>query len=36
MGNCYSANHIAEDRMHTDITCNILGTTTEVPHRNGQ
>ena len=23
MGNCYSADHIAEDHMHTDITCNI-------------
>ena len=23
MSNCYSANHIAEDHIHTDITCNI-------------
>ena len=23
MGNCYSADHIAEDRIHTDLTCNI-------------
>ena len=23
MGNCYSADHIAEDHIHTDITCNI-------------
>ena len=23
MGNCYSADHIAEHNMHTDITCNI-------------
>ena len=23
MGNCYSAGHIAEDHIHTDITCNI-------------
>ena len=23
MDNCYSADHIAEDHMHTDITCNI-------------
>ena len=22
MGNCYSADHIAEDHIHTDITCN--------------
>ena len=21
MGNCYSADHIAEDHIHTDITC---------------
>ena len=23
MGNCYSADRIAEDDIHTDITCNI-------------
>ena len=23
IGNCYSADHIAEDYIHTDITCNI-------------
>ena len=23
MGNCYSIDHIAEDHIHTDITCNI-------------
>ena len=23
MGYCYSADHIAEDNIHTDITCNI-------------
>ena len=23
MGNCYSTDHIAEDHIHTDITCNI-------------
>ena len=23
MGNCYSADHITEDHIHTDITCNI-------------
>ena len=23
MGNCYSADHFAEDHIHTDITCNI-------------
>ena len=23
MGNCYSADHTAEDHIHTDITCNI-------------
>ena len=23
MSNCYSADHIAEDHIHTDITCNI-------------
>ena len=23
MGNCYSAHYIAEDHIHTDITCNI-------------
>ena len=23
MGNCYSADDIAEDHIHTDITCNI-------------
>ena len=23
MGNCYSADHIAEDHIQTDITCNI-------------
>ena len=23
MGSCYSADHIAEDHIHTDITCNI-------------
>ena len=23
MGNCYSTDHIAEDHLHTDITCNI-------------
>ena len=23
MGNCYSAHDIAEDHIHTDITCNI-------------
>ena len=23
MGNCYSADHIAEDYIHTDIACNI-------------
>ena len=23
MGNCYSIHHIAEDYIHTDITCNI-------------
>ena len=23
MDNCYSADHIAEDHKHTDITCNI-------------
>ena len=28
MGNCYSADHIAEDHIHTDITCNI-----EEPHQ---
>ena len=22
MGNCYSADHIAKDHIHTDITCN--------------
>ena len=22
MGNCYSTDHIAEDHIHTDITCN--------------
>ena len=22
MGNCYSADHIAEEHKHTDITCN--------------
>ena len=29
MGNCYAAVHIADDHMHTDITCNI-----EEPHPN--
>ena len=24
MGNCYSTEHIAEDHIHTDITCSIL------------
>ena len=28
MGSCYSAYHIAEDYIHTDITCNI-----EEPHQ---
>ena len=23
MGNCYSVDHIAEDHIHTDITCNM-------------
>ena len=23
MGNCYSADHIAEDHIQTDLTCNI-------------
>ena len=23
MGNCYSADHIAGDHIHTDITCNM-------------
>ena len=23
MGNCYSADHIADEHIHTDITCNI-------------
>ena len=23
MGNCYSLDHIAEDHIHTDITCDI-------------
>ena len=23
MGNCYSDDHIAEDHIHTNITCNI-------------
>ena len=23
MGNCYSMDHIAEDHIHTDMTCNI-------------
>ena len=23
MGNCNSADHIVEDHLHTDITCNI-------------
>ena len=23
MGSCYSSDHIAEDYMHTDITCNM-------------
>ena len=29
MGNCYSADHIAEDHIHTNITCNI-----EEPQKN--
>ena len=28
MGSCYSADHIAEDHLHTGITCNI-----EEPHQ---
>ena len=37
MGNCYLADHIADDYIHTDITCNIeKSQLTEVPPWNGQ
>ena len=36
MGNCYSVELIAEDHIHKDITCNIGGTTKDVPSWIGQ